>query len=366
MSPSLLAGVRVLSVGHTLPAMYCIPALLDLGADVTLVEAPEAQEVAARYSRFAGQLPTDSLLAGTSRCKIDLRDAIGRDAYLRMAQHVDVVLEGFRPGASARLGIDYERVKSTSPRVIYAAISGYGQAGPWRDRVGHDLNYLAASGVLHLTGDPQDVPAVPGVPFADGIAGMSAALNIVGALWRRMQTGDGCFLDIAIADGPAFLMSMEYDYFRQTGHHRRRGDTHLSGGYPWYHVFETADGRYISIAAVEPHFYARLCKTLGRSDLESQQFAAGSERRALFDAFADIFRSKSLTEWCELLDGEAVCFAPVLTPGEAMQALQPSRRSPMRLKAGATATPKDSAAVLASFGFSEDEIEVLRKRGSVV
>lgn len=381
MSPSLLAHVRVLSVGHTLPAMYCIPALRDLGADVTLVEAPEAQSVATRYTSLAGLFPTRSLLAGTARCQINLKNAHGRDAYLRLARQADVILEGFRPGTSTRLGIGYDTVKDANPGVIYAAISGYGQDGPARERVGHDLNYLAASGVLHLGGDPGSPPAVPGVPFADGLAGLSAALNVVAALWRRVQTGKGCYLDIAIVDGPAFLMAMEYDYFWNTGRQRQRGDTHLSGGYPWYHVFETADGRYLSVAAVEPQFYARLCHVLGRPELASRQFVDGVERQALFESFTGIFRSKTCDQWMELLRSEDVCVAPVLTPGEAAQTVQMQRsgaisadgtplvRSPIRLEVAAPATPKGTpggtAATLASFGFTEEEIHILQEQGSI-
>ncbi|HXQ23943.1 MAG TPA: CaiB/BaiF CoA-transferase family protein [Candidatus Acidoferrales bacterium] len=377
MLPSLLDGVRVLSVGHTLPAMYCIPVLRDLGADVTLVEAPAAEAVATRYAGLAGLFPTRSLLAGTAHCTINLRDTRGRDAYLRLARQADVILEGFRPGASTRLGVGYDTVKNANPTVVYAAISGYGQDGPARQRVGHDLNYLAASGVLHLTGEPGGPPAVPGVPFADGLAGLSAALNVVAALWRRDQTGTGCYLDIAIVDGPAFLMAMEYDYFWNTGRHRQRGDTHLCGGYPWYHVFETADGRYLSVAAVEPQFYARLCHVLGRADLASRQFVDGPERQALFECFAGIFRSKTCDEWMELLGNEDVCVAPVLTPGEAAHTMQVERtaavsaegaplvRSPVRLEAAATAMPRGSAATLASFGFTEEEIRTLLEHGSV-
>jgi crotonobetainyl-CoA:carnitine CoA-transferase CaiB-like acyl-CoA transferase len=366
----------VLSVGHTLPAMYCIPVLRDLGADVTLVEAPEAEAVATRYAGVAGLFPTRSLLAGTSRCRINLRDARGRDTYLRMARQADVILEGFRPGTSARLGVDYDTVKAANPGVIYAAISGYGQEGPARDRVGHDLNYLAASGVLHLTGPPGGPPAIPGAPFADGLAGVSAALNVVAALWRRTQTGTGCYLDIAIADGPAFLMAMEYDYFWNTGRQRQRGDTHLCGGYPWYGIFETADGRYVSVAAVEPQFYARLCQVLGRPDLASRQFSDGAERQALFESFASIFKSKTCDEWMELLGNEDVCVAPVLTPSEAAHVLQTQRRgaaavgaplvpSPVRLEVAAPPEPRGTAATLATFGFTEEEIQTLIEHGSV-
>ena len=372
MPPSLLAGVRVLSIGHTLPAMYCIPALRDLGADVTLVEAPDT----ARYESLAGLFPTRSLLAGTARCQINLRDTRGREAYLRMARQADVILEGFRPGTSVRLGVGYDTVKAANPAVIYAAISGYGQIGPARDRVGHDLNYLAASGVLHLTGDPGGPPAIPGLPFADGLAGLSAALNVVGALWQRVQTGAGCYLDIAIADGPAFLMAMEYDYFWNTGRQRQRGDTHLSGGYPWYHVFETADGRYLSVAAVEPRFYARLCDLLGRPDLASRQFVDGAERQALFETFAVLFKSKSCNAWMDQLGSEDVCVAPVLTPGEAAQALKqrsgrlstdanPLVPSPVRLEVAALATPRGTVAALASFGFTPEEIQALEEHGSI-
>ena len=377
MLPPPLTQVRVLSVGHTLPAMYCIPALRDLGADVTLIEAPETQSVATRYADLAGLFPTRSLLAGTARCKINLRDARGRDVYLRLARQADVILEGFRPGTSTRLAVGYDTVKDANPNVIYAAISGYGQDGPARDRVGHDLNYLAASGVLHLTGDPEGRPAIPGVPFADGLAGLSAALNVVAALWRRVQTGKGCYLDIPIVDGPAFLMAMEYDYVWNTGRQRRRGDTHLCGGYPWYHLFETADGRYLSVAAVEPQFYVRLCHVLGRPDLASKQFVDDPERQALFECFAGIFRSKTSDEWMVLLHGEDVCVEPVLTPGEAAHALQVQRsgavaadgtplvRSPIRLETAAPSIPRGTAATLASFGFTEDEIRTLQAHGSI-
>jgi len=374
MLPSLLAQVRVLSVGHTLPAMYGIPALRDLGAEVTLIEAPAAASVAARYASLAGVFPTRSLLAGTGRCTINLRDPRGRAAYLRLARQADVIFEGFRPGTSARLGIDYDTVKAANPGVIYAAISGYGQEGPARDRVGHDLNFLAAAGVLHLADGPNGPPGVPGAPFADGLAGLSAALNVVAALWRRAQTGTGCFLDIAIVDGPAFLMAMEYDFFRDSGRHRQRGDTHLCGGYPWYHIYETADGRHVSVAAVEPQFYARLCTVIGRPDLATRQYAEGAEREALFASFAAIFKSKTRDEWTAIVRDQDVCVEAVAAPGEAAAALAlrhggavtaDAVRSPIRLPAAAASGPPDTAATLASFGFTEDEIRSLQAHGSV-
>src|SRR5262249_3437574 len=220
-------------------------------------------------------------------------------------------------------------------------------------------------------------PAVAGVPFADGLAGLSAALNVVAALWRRAQTGNGCYLDIAIVDGPAFLMAMEYDYFWNTGRDRQRGDTHLSGGYPWYHAFETADGRYLSVAAVEPQFYSRLCDKLGRPDLASRQYADGAERQAIFESFAAIFKSKTGHEWMAIFGSEAVWVDPVLSPGEAAQrsrqpdvhppsAEQTARvRSPLRLEAVAPQAPRETAATLARFGFSDEEIRSLHDHGCI-
>jgi len=205
--------------------------------------------------------------------------------------------------------------------------------------------------VLHLTGDPE-AARHPGSAVCRRARGSERGAHVVAALWRRVQTGEGCYLDIAIADGPAFLMAMEYDYFWNSGHQRQRGDTHLSGGYPWYHVFETADGRYLSVAAVEPQFYARLCQVLGRPDLASRQFVDGAQRQAVFESFAAIFKSKSCDEWMDLLRSEDVCVAPVLTPGEAAHALMqrsggvsaegdPLVPSPVRLQVAAPAMPRE-------------------------
>ncbi|MCH8196052.1 MAG: CoA transferase, partial [Chloroflexi bacterium] len=162
-----LNGARLLSVGHTLPGIYCIAILRDLGADVTRIERVAGASGGQRYDGLAGSFTTRSLLTGTSFCELDLKDPRGRECYLRMAQQADAVLEGFRPGVAERLGIDYARLSKDNPGLVYAAISGYGQDGPYRDRVGHDINYLAESGVLHLTGQPNGPPGVPGVTMGD-------------------------------------------------------------------------------------------------------------------------------------------------------------------------------------------------------
>ncbi len=369
-----LDGARLLSVGHTLPGIYCIAILRDLGVDVTRVERITGTPGADRYQELAGVFPRTSLVAGTSTCELDLKDPQGRASFQRMARQADIVLEGFRPGVAERLGIDYARLSKDNPGLVYAAISGYGQDGPYRDRVGHDINYLAGAGVLHLTGDPDGPPAVPGVTVGDGLAGTNAALNILGALLARGQTNRGQFLDIAIVDGPLFLMSAELEHYWETGTSRSRGDTHLTGRYPWYHLFETKDGGYLSVGAVEPAFYRRLCELMGRPDLASRQFEEGENPTSLFGFFREAFRSKTRDEWSALLSGEETCVAPVLTPGEAAEAPQNQRartahpdgsktmvRTPVRLPAASLAPERSTAATLASYGFSGEEIATLQK-----
>ncbi len=375
---SPLSGHRVISVGHTLPSLYTIAILRDLGAEITRIERAPSAPGGLRYEGVAGSFPNRSLVAGTGLCALNLKMPAGRDAFLRMARQSDVVLEAFRPGVAARLGIGYETLAQENPGLVYAAISGYGQDGPCRDRVGHDINYLATSGVLHLTGQPGGPPGVPGGTAGDNMAGVNAALNVLAALYARKATGRGQLLDVAIVDGPLFLMSAELEHFWQTGRSRSKGDTHLSGRYPWYHLFETKDGGWLSIGAVEPAFYARLCQLMGRPDLASRQFASDGELAELFRFFREQFRTRTRDEWAALLAAEETCVAPVLTPGEAARAPQNERmfrrepgqpaplvRSPVRMPPAAIGPERDTAATLASFGLSRSAIAELRRQGAI-
>ncbi len=374
-SAGALSGVRVISIGHTLPGMYCCAILRDLGADITRVEPAAVAGAAPRFAGLAGEFPTRSLLAGTSHCEIDLKQEGGRQLYQRLTARADVVLEGFRPGTAARLGIDYPALAARAPRLVYAAISGYGQEGPAHDQVGHDINYLAMTGVLELTGEPDGPPAIPGVTLGDGLAGMSAAVNVLAALQQRAQTGHGQYLDIAIVDGPLFLMSMEFEHYWQTGHARRRGDSHLTGRYPWYHVFQTKDGLHLSVGAVEHKFYATLCLRLGHPELADRQFAQDAELDDVFRIFRATFKTRTRDEWIALLAGDDVCVAPVLTPGEAADATQSQRmrwlhpgspqpivRSPVRLPVPPLPPARDTSATLASYGVSPAEIALLAEQ----
>jgi len=367
--PPPLAGTVVLSVGHTLPGLYCLAALRDLGAEIVCVERPSPTTAggASPYAGLADSHPVRSLRAGTSRCALDLKQPAGRDVFVRLAARADVVLEGFRPGVAARLGIDWTRLAAEHPRLVYVAVSGYGQEGPQSQRAGHDVNYLAETGALALA----DPPALPGLTFGDGLAGLAAALNVVAAVHAARTHGRGRFVDLAIVDAPLFLMAGELDHFWTTGSSRAAGATHLTGRYPWYDVHRTADGGAVAVGAVEPPFHAALCTTLGHPELAARQLDATT--RATFD---EAFAARTRDQVVALFEGVDACVSPVRSTAEvAASPLMPRAlrtttdgaplvRSPVRTNPPPPLQERAHAGVLARFGFADDEIAALAARGA--
>lgn len=366
-----LAGSIVVSVGHTLPGLYCLAALRDLGAEIVRVERPAQKNQPGVYDGVSQQFPTRSLVAGTSELALDLKRPEGRDAFRRVCARAHAVLEGFRPGVARRLGIGYETLCATRPQLVYAAITGYGQAGPQRERAGHDINYLAETGPLGLT----NPPGVPGVTFADGLAGLSAALNVVAALMAASRSGRGQLLDIAIVDTPLFLMASELEHFWQSGEPRGPGDTHLSGRYPWYGVHATKDGAAIAVGAVEPAFHATLCRGIGHPELAGRQSATREELDAARATFAEAFAARTRDEVQALFKGQDACVSPVLSTDEVAASGLMERalregderlvRSPVRLPPAELTPETANARVLERFGFSSDEIEALVRSGAL-
>jgi crotonobetainyl-CoA:carnitine CoA-transferase CaiB-like acyl-CoA transferase len=371
-----LEGTRVVSVGHTLPGLYCLALLRDLGASVLRIERPARAGGETAYAGLAGAFPTRSLTAGTDTLALDLGHPRGRDVFLRLVEGARVVVEGFRPGVAARLGIDYTALSQRQPGIVYAAVSGYGQSGPRSERAGHDINYLAETGVLALT----PPPGPPGVAFADGLAGLAAALNILGALLACARGGPGCFLDLAIVDGPLFLMASEIEHHFATGESRRWSDSHLAGRHPWYGIHTTRDGRGVAVGAVESHLYAALCRGLGLSDWVERQFPATEEgldrsRLAFTGAIAALDRAELLAR----LDTVDACVSPVAEVREVAESDLAERRalrrepggerlvrSPVRLGANALQPERSGAAVLEGAGFGAAEIADLVEAGVVV
>jgi crotonobetainyl-CoA:carnitine CoA-transferase CaiB-like acyl-CoA transferase len=251
---------------------------------------------------------------------LDLKAPAGRELLVRLVRDADVLLEGFRPGVAARLGIGYEVLRRENPRLVYCAISGYGQDGPYRNRVGHDLNYLAQAGVLEYVGEDGRAPVIPGVQIADiGAGSLLAAVGILAALTARETTGRGQLVDVAMLDGAAAWNVYHTLLHQLSGALPQRGREQLTGRFACYAVYETRDHRHLTIGAYETHFWAALCRHFNREDLIPLQWADDPERETTFAFFRDAFRQKTLAEWTSELGELDICFAPVATLDEVFQ-----------------------------------------------
>ena len=310
-----LEGVGVLDLASVGPAARSTRLLADYGADVVKVgPVPSRSGVATVPPPYAY-----SGHRGMRRALFDLKSDDGRQAFLALARGADVIVESFRPGVVDRLGIGYETVRAVNQRVIYCSTSGFGQTGPHSHWAGHDLNYLAVSGYLHCSGrDAAGLPALPGATVADIAAGgMHAAMAVMAALLRREQTGHGEHLDVSVADGALGMMSLYADEHLATGAEPSPGHYILTGRYACYGVYACADGRYVSVAAIEPAFWANLCRELGLDRYADAQTddALQDEIRA---AIATVLSSAGRDEWVRRLGPADCCVAPVNSISEAV------------------------------------------------
>ena len=309
----LLAGVTVLDLSSVGPAARAAGWLADYGADVVKVWAPAgsgAQITPPAHAYGGGR--------GTRRIRLDLKSDAGREEFLRLAESADVVIESFRPGVVARLGIGYDDVKSRNPRIVYCSTSGYGQDGERSQWAGHDLNYLAVGGYLANTERGADgKPALPGATVADSAAGgMHAVVAILAALVSRNATGEGAYLDVSVADGVLSLMALQVDQHLATGASGEPGSAPLGKRYACYDVYRCADDKWISVAAIEAKFWANFCRLVGVEDCADKQYddAAQDDVRARVTVAV---AAKPRGEWVSLLAAADTCVAPVLTPAEA-------------------------------------------------
>ena len=249
---------------------------------------------------------------------LNLKTDAGKQIFFKLIEKADVLLEGFRPGVVDRLGADYDSVRKVNPKIIYCSITGYGQDGPFRDRVGHDANYLSFSGVLNLIGEPDRPPSIPGIQIADVAAGgMNAAIGILLALFAREKTGRGQYIDISMTDGMVGFLPLTLYFQQLTGKDPRRGDALLSHRYACYNTYETADGRFLSIGAVENRFWKRLCDHLDVPEFGTLQYD-DSRRKEILKFMRSTFKKKTLDEWnAELADLE-ICWGRVQTFSEVL------------------------------------------------
>lgn len=313
---SLLAGVTVLNLGAVGPAARAARMLADYGARVVMI-APVSKKGALQtkpvyHTYGAGR--------GFEKMRIDLKAESGKEALLTLAESADVVIESYRPGVVARLGIGWETMKARNPGLVYCSTSGYGQDGPASTWAGHDINYLAMSGFLACTEPRADGgPPIPGATVADSAGGgMHAVLSIMAALVRKGTTGEGSFLDVSAAEGVLALMSLSVDQYLAEDEVAGPRQVLLTGRYAFYDLYKTSDEKWVSVGAIEPHFYRNLCERLELSEYAGDQYndAKQDEIRAAFKA---AFKTRTRDEWTKELAANDTCVAPVLTIPEVTQ-----------------------------------------------
>ena len=382
-----LDGVLVLDLSTVGPGSRCTRILADYGATVVKVGVPPSKAGLQTQPAFWAY----SANRGLRQLRLDLKDEGGKAAFLRLAANADVVLESFRPGVVDRLGIGFEHVRQVNPRIVYCSTSGYGQHGPASSWAGHDINYLAVGGYLACTEPgPGGKPPIPGATIADSTAGgMHAAIAIMAALLRREKTGQGEFLDVSVADGVLTLMSLYIDQHLATGAEPGPGHDMLTGRHACYDTYACADGKWVAVGAIEPRFFANLCKALGCEQWLSHQNDDAVQDRMRAD-FAAAFSRRTRDEWAAELAPADTCLAPVYqirelandpqycargafvdarheTEGTFRQ-LAPMLAGQIRgeepIRAG-DASRSDGEVLLRDAGLEQDEIDALRERGAL-
>ena len=381
-----LEGIRVLDLSRLLPGPFLTMVLADMGADVIKIEDPRVGDYLRAIPPAKGGLSGRFLAVhrGKRSATLDLQVAAAQDAFFKMVEQADVVVESFRPGVMAKLGLGYDVLSARNPKIIVCSISGYGQTGPYVDRAGHDLNYIALAGVLAMGGHAGGAPMMPGVQIADLAGGaLWGATAILGALVGRGRTGRGAHLDISMTEGALALLTAELGNM-DCGARPTRGSETLNGGVAAYAIYEAQDGRYLAVGALEPKFWIALNTALGRPPNVGEIVGTGAQQATTRGELAAIFATKPAAEWVTLLARHDCCVELVLEPTELPEhPLHQAREVFFSIDGGAGVGPvmqvrtplgtpraprppprlgEHTAAVLAEYGFSADEIAALGVR----
>jgi len=386
--PKPLAGVRVLDLTRLLPGPMATLHLADLGADVVKIEDTGAGD----YARAMGHGPAGMsdffrvLNRNKRAVRLDLKPPRGRDVFMRLAERADVVVESFRPGVMVKLGLGYDALAARNPRIVVCAITGYGQDGPYRDRAGHDINYVGYAGVGNEIGAEDGPPVVPNFQIADLLGGaLVPAMGILAALLDARATGRGRFVDVAMTDGVLAHAILPLLGVLEHGRTPPRGTGMLSGGLACYNRYRTRDGRWMAVGALERKFWERLCDILRCPELKASHIVYGEPARAAKDKLAAAFAARTQAEWTAVFAAEDCCVSPVLEMHEALADPQlrargmilgdakpegfalPVKMSELELDPGrpAPAPGEHTGEVLREAGYAAAEIEALRKEGVI-
>jgi alpha-methylacyl-CoA racemase len=379
--PGPLAGLKIVEIAGIGPGPFCAMMLADMGADVVRVD--RAQNV---MGGDPATPPADVMNRGRRSVAVDLKHPDGVETVLSLLEVADGLIEGFRPGVMERLGLGPDVALARNPRLVYGRMTGWGQDGPYAPTAGHDINYIALAGALEPIGRRGEGPVPPLNLVGDfGGGGMLLAYGLVCGLLSAQRTGEGQVIDAAMVDGAAVLTTM-FHAFRAMGiWDDARGTNLLDTGAHFYDVYETADGRYVSIGSIEPQFYAELLRLTGLEGQELPYQHDKSQWPALKERVAAIFKAKTRDEWCELMEGTDVCFAPVLSLAEAPQhphnvhrgtflelngVVQPAPAprfsgTPVEVQRPPAHAGQHTDEVLAEWGLDADHIAKLRDAGAI-
>ncbi|HEX8804224.1 MAG TPA: CaiB/BaiF CoA-transferase family protein [Acidimicrobiales bacterium] len=310
-----LAGIKVIEVAGIGPGPFCAMMLADMGADVIRVD--RAQNVQGGDPALP---PADLLNRGRRSIGVDLKSPDGVEVVLSLVEGADALIEGFRPGVAERLGIGPDECRGRNPRLVYGRMTGWGQDGPYAEAAGHDINYISLAGALEPIGRRGEAPVPPLNLIGDfGGGGMLLAFGVACGIVEAQRSGQGQVIDAAMVDGAAALMTMTHAFRAMGIWDDARGTNMLDTGAHFYDVYETADGKYVSIGSIEPQFYAELLRLTG---LDAEELPWQHDKAAwpaLKERVAAVFRTRTRAEWCELMEGTDVCFAPVLSIPEAVE-----------------------------------------------
>ena len=369
-----LEGIKVLDFCRNAPGMFATTVLADLGADVLMIERPMDETRAAYEKLVAGidgiederrHAAFNALQRNKRSIALNLKEPDAQKIFHKLAETADVVVEGFRPGVMDRLGAGYEKVRSINPRTVYCSVSGYGQDGPYSQMAGHDINYISFAGALGLIGPQDGKPSIPLNLIADYAGGgLCGAVGILAALMAREKTGAGQYVDIAMSEGVLYMLSGLVSDVLSRGISAERGSNRLNGGAAYYNVYRTKDGKYFSIAAIEPWFWENLCRALDLEDLLPHQDADGAKKAEVEQALSDAFLAKTRDEWFETLKDANISVGKVLSIEEALDDPHAQQRG-MVLEIEAPGIPEGKVRQVATSIHLSDTPGEVRNVGSV-
>jgi alpha-methylacyl-CoA racemase len=377
-----LDGIRIIEIAGIGPGPFAAMLLADMGAEVLRVDRSQAVR-----GGDPSKPPADVLNRGRRSIGVDLKNPDGVQTVLKLVESADALIEGFRPGVTERLGIGPDDCLARNPKLVYGRMTGWGQEGPMAQAAGHDINYIALAGALEPIGRAGQPPLPPLNLVGDfGGGGMFLAFGVVCAILEAQRSGEGQVVDAAMVDGAAVLMSMFHGFSAIGMWTDERGTNLLDTGAHFYEVYETSDGKYVSVGSIEPQFYAELLRLTGLTD--DPEFAQQHNRvnwPKLKGRLAEVFKTKTRDEWCSIMEGTDVCFAPVLSLKEAPKhphitarntfvdangLTQPApaprfSRTPGEIQRPASHAGQHTDEALGEWGFAGDEIAKLREAGAI-